>query len=484
MAILPVKPKKSSVSGKIPSPDQLDIGELAINVAKGSEGLYTKNSNNEIVELGNKGDGGSTEDGSTIKLTGYTIATGSTEEELTPVPSDSINQGLGKLHKAILDNELVSAKMGVDLNERVEKNKQLALSIDDKKLTRYSVNSKDELTHLTNVELGDYSLVKSEKNIYSLVSEPSSDINNWRVLTSSSQPSSDSKIVVFNPVISLSGSLHEVRMEDYELLMTSIVSSDNKDKIILVNSNISSYGEGGKSNYVSASVKYFERLFYINYIDSGDDSSGEEATEPYLYSMKIDDGLTISLLSKIKLSDLNKVLTKDNTSEYTPSQDYNPATKKYVDTYSYGKVINVSVGSYLTINKNVKGTDAINSINSIFGSVDSLKSVINDILSNHTRYYFHSYNSNMNCIELSSIYAFYEKTTEEYNLQCNISYFTNNGHVSKRLGFKLLGNNDSGAVAIIEDLVVSDNINRVTRKTSSEYNSLTPLDDTMYAIIN
>ena len=90
----------------------------------------------------------------------------------------------------------------------------------------------------------------------------------------------------------------------------------------------------------------------------------------------------------------------------------------------------------------------------------------------------------MNCIELSSIYAFYEKSTEEYNLQCNISYFTNNGPVSKRLGFKLLGNNDSDAVAIIEDLVVSDNINRVTRKTSSEYNSLTPLDDTMYAIIN
>lgn len=29
--------------------------------------------------------------------------------------------------------------------------------------------------------------------------------------------------------------------------------------------------------------------------------------------------------------DINNVLTKDNTTEYTPSADYNPATKKYVD---------------------------------------------------------------------------------------------------------------------------------------------------------
>lgn len=30
-------------------------------------------------------------------------------------------------------------------------------------------------------------------------------------------------------------------------------------------------------------------------------------------------------------ADISNVLTKDNTTEYTPTNDYNPATKKYID---------------------------------------------------------------------------------------------------------------------------------------------------------
>lgn len=116
------------------------------------------------------------------------------------------------------------------------------------------------------------------------------------------------------------------------------------------------------------------------------------------------------------------------------------------------KVINVSAGTYLITNKNEKDREAIDLINAIFGSVDNLKEIIQDIIANHTRYYFHSYNSKDNCIELSSVYSFHNPKTEEYNLQCNISYYTNNGPVSKRMGFKLMPN-DEDCVASIEDLL-------------------------------
>lgn len=123
-----------------------------------------------------------------------------------------------------------------------------------------------------------------------------------------------------------------------------------------------------------------------------------------------------------------------------------------VDWDNYGKVIDVPNGSYLTINKNVTGTEAIEFINNIFGSTDRLKEVVMDIIEHHQKYLFHSYASNVNCLEVSNVYAYYEYTKEEYNLQYNVSYYTNGGPVSKRTAFKLMPNNED-CVAISEDLL-------------------------------
>lgn len=123
-----------------------------------------------------------------------------------------------------------------------------------------------------------------------------------------------------------------------------------------------------------------------------------------------------------------------------------------IDWNNYGKVIDVPDGSYLTINKNVTGTEAIKFINNIFGSTDRLKEVVMDIIENHQKYLFHSYASNVNCLEVSNVYAYYEYSKEEYNLQYNVSYYTNNGPVSKRTAFKLMPNNED-CVAISEDLL-------------------------------
>ena len=123
-----------------------------------------------------------------------------------------------------------------------------------------------------------------------------------------------------------------------------------------------------------------------------------------------------------------------------------------VDWDNYGKVIDVPNGSYLTINKNVTGTEAIEFINNIFGSTDRLKEVVMDIIENHQRYLFHSYASNVNCLEVSNVYAYYGYSKEEYNLQYNVNYYTNAGPVSKRTAFKLMPNNED-CVAISEDLL-------------------------------
>ena len=149
-----------------------------------------------------------------------------------------------------------------------------------------------------------------------------------------------------------------------------------------------------------------------------------------------------------------------HTDTYTPgsgSQSISPTTEipdliQEIDYSNYGKVIDVPNGSYLTLDKNATGTDAIEFINNIFGSTDRLKNVIMDIIDHHQKYLFHSYISHVNCLGISNVYAYYEHTREEYNLQYNVSYYTTNGPVSKRMAFKLMPNNED-CVAISEDLL-------------------------------
>lgn len=149
-----------------------------------------------------------------------------------------------------------------------------------------------------------------------------------------------------------------------------------------------------------------------------------------------------------------------HTDTYAPgsgSQSISPTTEipdliREIEYSNYGKVIDVPNGSYLTLDKNVTGTEAIEFINNIFGSTDRLKEVVMDIIEHHQKYLFHSYASNVNCLGISNVYAYYEYTKEEYNFQYNISYYTTNGPVSKRMVFKLMPNNED-CVAISEDLL-------------------------------
>lgn len=154
-----------------------------------------------------------------------------------------------------------------------------------------------------------------------------------------------------------------------------------------------------------------------------------------------------------------------HTSTYKPSeasdQSVSPTTTtpkpiNALDLKNYGKVIDVPNGSYLTLNVNRVGAEAIDYINNIFGSKDRLKEVIMDIIENHQRYLFHSFASNLNCIEPNNVYAYYDDAKNEYNLQYNLSYYTTNGPVSKRAGFFVTPYNEGYKVEVT-DLATSWN---------------------------
>lgn len=146
------------------------------------------------------------------------------------------------------------------------------------------------------------------------------------------------------------------------------------------------------------------------------------------------------------------------------------------------KYIDVADGSYLTINRQVSGNDTVEYINKIFGSIDNLSRIIMDMCENHTKYYFHSYNDKYNNIELANTYA-YNNTQETYELQFNISYYTNNGPVSKRFAILIDTSDVDANWLYVEDILASDNLQRVVKRTKSEYDSIGAKDaSTMYGV--
>lgn len=173
------------------------------------------------------------------------------------------------------------------------------------------------------------------------------------------------------------------------------------------------------------------------------------------------------------------VLTFGQTTEYTPTTTYSPATKKYVDDNRYGKTVVVSnVNGFLT-NRKETGSAAETATNNIFGSKESFRAVVDDIISNHTRYYIHMGGDANNCIELGCVNAWKYADSSAYQLHFIITYYAGSTLYTKRISINS-DNSADNAFIEIADLVNSDNINVMTKKTTSEYNSLSKNDNTAY----
>ena len=79
------------------------------------QGKYTPLSGNTTINLT-----AATEvTGDDVLLTGYELATGSTEEQLAIVATDTVNEAFGKIQKQNYDNEAVIAGALNDLDERI-----------------------------------------------------------------------------------------------------------------------------------------------------------------------------------------------------------------------------------------------------------------------------------------------------------------------------------------------------------------------------
>ena len=177
------------------------------------------------------------------------------------------------------------------------------------------------------------------------------------------------------------------------------------------------------------------------------------------------------------------VLTKTNTSSFTPTGDYQPATKKYVDDKHILLTITNEAHQQLTSNQEVKAGEAESKINLVFGSIDNFKNIIHRLLSDNILFLkitekeifkvstSHTYcNPNNGAYELSFIYTY-----------TSIADANNISLVTKRIFIAL--NSNATNFFVVKDILVSDNLTTLTKKTAAEYEAIGSKDDnTAYCV--
>lgn len=177
------------------------------------------------------------------------------------------------------------------------------------------------------------------------------------------------------------------------------------------------------------------------------------------------------------------VLTKTNTSPFTPTGDYQPATKKYVDDKHILLTITNEAHQQLISNQEVKAGEAESKINLVFGSIDNFKNIIQRLLSDNILFLkitekeifkvstSHTYcNPDNGAYELSFIYTY-----------TSIADANNISLVTKRIFIAL--NSNATNFFVVKDILVSDNLTSLTKKTAAEYEAIGSKDaNTAYCV--
>ena len=245
---------------------------------------------------------------------------------------------------------------------------------------------------------------------------------------------------------------------------------NNKDYTAL---QIEVSGEADIKNFVG----YFDRpplLTWIPYLE--ETGSGE-----VILNEEINNNIDVFATKEFVYS--SNVLTKNNISSFTPTGDYQPATKKYVDDKHIMLTITDEAHQQLISNQEVKAGEAESKINLVFGSIDNFKNIIHRLLSDSILFLkitekeifkvstSHTYcNPDNGAYELSFIYT-YTSITDANNISL----------VTKRIFIAL--NSIATNFFVVKDILVSDNLTTLTKKTAAEYDAIGSKDaNTAYCV--
>lgn len=260
------------------------------------------------------------------------------------------------------------------------------------------------------------------------------------------------------------------RGSSYIRVAPATVIYNNKDYTAL---QIEVSGEADIMNFVG----YFDRpplLTWVPYLE-------ETGSGTVILNEEINSNIDVSAAKEFVYS--SNVLTKNNTSAYTPTKDYHPSTKKYVDEQMFLLTISDTGHQELVSNQDTTGETAATKINTVFGSADNFKNVVSQLMANKRLVIKITETERFQPGVIHS-YMNIDNGAYELSFDYNYSSLSSTGAtlLSKRILIAM--NNNYGNFFIVRDIVTSDNLQRVVKRTKSEYDSIGTKDNsTMYAVI-
>lgn len=236
-------------------------------------------------------------------------------------------------------------------------------------------------------------------------------------------------------------------------------------------------------DYNPSTKKYVDDLTKVKFIDSGSMDDVTQVGE-YIVDPSIPGNPCSPYYCWLKVTGISDLLQEatcfSNLSVKRRSRTNNN-WNSWVSTDFFNKVIIANPTSLIT-NRNSSGVEAEQAVNEVFGSLANFRNIVNDILINHSRYYFHSdSSSNNNCIELSAVNAWKGSDNSSFELNFIVCYYSNNILYTKRILIKV-HNDTNYSKFIIVDLVNSDNIRTLIKMTAAEYASSSKDANTAYFV--
>lgn len=282
------------------------------------------------------------------------------------------------------------------------------------------------------------------------------------------------------PLVSMSASFRKVGDNNETVFMYARGSSsirvapatviyNNKDYTAL---QVEFNGEADIMNFVG----YFDRPPLLTWVPYREETGSGEV----ILNEEINNNIDVFATKEFVYS--SNVLTKNNTSAYTPTNDYHPSTKKYVDEQMFLLTISDTGHQELVSNQDTTGEAAATKINTVFGSTDNFKSVVSQLIANKRLVIKITETER---VQPGVIHSYMNTDNGAYELSFDFNYSSLSSTGATLLSKRILiaMNNNYGNFFIVRDIVTSDNLTTLTKKTKSEYDGISTKDNsTMYAI--
>lgn len=259
------------------------------------------------------------------------------------------------------------------------------------------------------------------------------------------------------------------RGSSYIRVAPATVIYNNKDYTAL---QIEVSGEADIMNFVG----YFDRpplLTWVPYLE--ETGSGE-----VILNEEINNNIDVFATKEFVYS--SNVLTKNNTSAYTPTNDYHPSTKKYVDEQMFLLTISDTGHRELVSNQDTTGEAAATKINTVFGSADNFKSVVSQLMANKRLVIKITETERF---QPGVIHSYMNIDNGAYELSFDYNYSSLNSTGATLLSKRILiaMNNNYDNFFIVRDIVTSDNLTTLTKKSTEQYAAITNKDaNTVYCV--